>query len=129
MAMDRFEAVFGVIIITTIYLLYGLAELPWTLAESLVGMMIFAFVPFFVAFVLGMTFESGKKALAFAFTIGMISIAIMFIIIEMPFKMGLFEFGEGYTMQLWWHVLLSFINLISFVPVSAVLASSTNVYE
>ncbi len=124
------KGMFGVIIITTIYLLYNLVEIPWTIGQNFFGMMIFAFVPFFVAFVLGMTFESGKRALVFAFTVGMISLLLLVFILNMPYNMGLFDsFGNGRSTYLWWYVLLSFINLISFVPVGAVLASSTNVYE
>ena len=124
------KGILGVVIITTTYLLYNLVEIPWTIGQNFFGMMIFAFVPFFVGFVLGMTFESGKRALVFAFTVGMISLALLAIILNLPYKMGLFDsYGGGQSTYLWWYVLLSFINLISFVPVGAVLASSTNVFE
>ena len=124
------KGVFGVIILTTIYLIYNLVEIPWTIGENFYGMWVFAGVPFFVAFVLGMTFESGVKALAFALTVGMISLALLVILLHLPYNMGLFDSsGGGQSTYLWWYILLSFINLISLVPVGAVLASSTNVFE
>ncbi len=120
----------GVVIVTTVYLLYSLAEIPWTLGESIAGMMLFGFVPFFVSFVLGMTFENGKKALAFSLMVGMTSILLLYVILNLPYSMGLFDsHGDGYGTYMWWYILLSFINMISFMPVAAVLASSTNVYE
>ncbi len=123
------KGVLGVIIVTTIYLLYNLAEIPWTIGESFAGMMIFAFVPFFVSFVLGMTFESGKKALVFSIIVGMASLFLLYAILSHPYRMNLFDYGDGYSAYMWWYILLSFINMISFMPVAAVVASSTNVYE
>ena len=98
--------------------------------KTLFGYIIFGLGPFLVGFSLGMTFEKGKYALFFAFGIGMISLVIMYFILFLPHNMGLFDnLGPDNAKYLWWYLLACFFNLISIVPVAAVLASSTNVYE
>ena len=123
------KGILGVIIVTTIYLLYNLAEIPWTIGESGIAQQTVKIAPFFVSFVLGMTFESGKKALVFSIIVGMTSLFLLYVILSYPYRMNLFDYGPGYSAYMWWYILLSFINMISFMPVAAVLASSTNVYE
>lgn len=120
---------FGLIILTTVYLLYSLKELPWTLFGSVLGMSIWCIAPFFVGFSIGLSMENIKKAFALSFALGLISVVLVYLLFNLPYSMNLFEYGPAYGIHLWWSVLLSFINMISFLPIGALVSASMNIYE
>ena len=124
------KAGLAVIILTTIYLLYSLVELKFSLFGNVAGLAIFAGGPFFVGWTLGLSFMSAKRALIYALVIGLVSTFLMLFLFFTPYRMDVWlDYGPGYSTEMWWYWILSFINVISFVPIGAAVAASTNAYD
>ncbi len=124
------KSILAVLILTTIYLLYSLLELPFTLFGSIFGLAVFAGGPFFTGYVYGLSFQHIRRTMALSIFIGMLAIALMLYLFYTPYRMDIFlDFGVNYSRQMWWYVLLSFFNMISFFPIGAAVACSTNQYE
>ncbi|MDO9537415.1 MAG: hypothetical protein Q7J68_03750 [Thermoplasmata archaeon] len=115
---------------TLVYILYGLHELPWRLFGSGTGLLILAGAPFFAGIILGYSFESPKLSLFYAIIIGFISIGLGFLIMSAPYLMKLAYYEMGFMSDVWFYgFFIPFLLTISFVPAGAMLAASTNVYE
>ncbi len=119
----------GIIILTLLYLLYALQELPWTIFGSVMGLLLMAGGPFFVGLILGFSFDSMKKALALGIIVGMVSLALFFIIFTLPYNMGLADYEPGFMLNPWFYLFISFLDMISFVPTGVALAAATNMYD
>jgi len=117
-------------IITLVYLLYGLHELPWTLFGSVAGILILAFGPFFAGLILGYTFQNPKFALVCALLIGFAGMAACFFLMQLPYRMGLAEYGPDFMGNVWYYgFFIPFLISITFVPAGAMVGASTNVHE
>lgn len=117
-------------IITLIFLLYGLRELPWTLYGSAIGMLVLGFGPFFAGLVLGYSFERPKMALACTIAISLASTALCFALMILPRMMGLAEYGPMFMSDIWYNgFFIPFLITITFVPAGTMLGTSTNIQE
>lgn len=116
--------------ITLVYLLYALNELPWRLFGSVIGILLLVMAPFFSGLILGFTFESPKAALAYSIIIGFFSVGLCMALMMLPGILNITEIGFGLNKNVWFYgFFIPFLVTISFVPAGAMISSSTNVYE
>ena len=121
---------FAVCMMSLVYLLYALIELPWGLFGSVTGILILVMTPFLAGLILGFTFESPRRALVFSLVIGFMSIGICIVLMMLPKLLNLAEYGSGFmTNLLFYGFFIPFLVTISFVPAGAMLSASTNVYD
>jgi len=121
---------FAVCMMSLVYLLYALSELPWGLFGSVAGILILVMTPFFAGLILGFAFDSPKRALVYSLIIGFISIGICIFLMMLPKLLELAEYGSGFLKNvLFYGFFIPFLVTISFVPAGAMLSASTNVYE
>ena len=123
------KTVLGTSMLVLMFLLYALRELPWSIFGSAVGLLILGFGPFFVGVVLGFSFESMKKALAFGMTIGFAAIGIAFFLFRLPYSMDMALYHPGFMLNVWFYSFIWFIVTISFVPAGIAVAAASNQYE
>ncbi len=123
------KTVLGISILVLIYLLYALQELPWSIFGSAVGLLILGFGPFFVGVVLGFSFESMKKALAFGMTISFAAMGIAFFLFRLPYSMDMALYHPGFMLNVWFYSVIWFIVIMSFVPAGIAVAAASNQYE
>jgi len=124
------KTIFAISIITLVFILYGLHELPWSLFGSGLGLIILATAPFFAGLMLGFSFQNPKKALAYSMLIGIISIVLCFFLMMLPYLLKLADYGPGFMSDVWFYGFFSpFLLTISLVPAGAMVSVSTNVYE
>ncbi len=120
----------SICMISLVYLIYGLHELPWSLYGSATGIIILVMTPFFAGMILGYTFENPKLALAYSLVIGFISIGISFFLMLLPNMLELAEYGPGFMKNVWFYgFFLPFLVTMSFVSAGTMLSASTNVYS
>ncbi|MDD4307211.1 MAG: hypothetical protein PHU53_00185 [Thermoplasmata archaeon] len=124
------KSFFAICMMTLVYLLYALHELPWRLFGSVIGILILVLAPFFAGLILGFTFESPKAALAYSIIIGFVSVGSCMALMMLPGILHVTEFGFGLNKNVWFYgFFIPFLVTISFVPAGALVSSSTNVYE
>lgn len=120
----------AVIVLTTIFLLYSLPELGYTLYGNLVGLVIFGAGPFFVGWSLGISFMKAGWALVYGLVIGLAATILALYLFYLPYSMEIWlDFGPGHSVRMWSNWLMTFFATISFVPIGAAVAASTNAYE
>ena len=113
-----------------VYLLYALRELPWGLFGSVIGILILVMTPFFAGLILGFTFENPKLALVYSLLIGFLSIGLGIILMMLPKTLELAQYGPLFMKDVWFYgFFIPFLVTISFVPAGAMISASTNVYE
>lgn len=124
------KTIFAICIMTLVFILYGLHELPWSLFGSGTGLIILSVAPFFAGLMLGFSFQNPKKALVFSILIGLISIFMCFVLMMLPYLLKLADYGPGFMSDVWFYgFFIPFLLMISLVPAGAMVSVSTNVYE
>lgn len=123
------KVVLGIATLTLIYVLYALQELPWTIFGSVLGLLLMGSVPFLVGLIIGFSFDSMKWALALGIVVGMVSLALFFIIFTLPDTMGLADYEPAFMLDVWFYLFISFLDMITFVPAGVALAAATNMYD
>jgi len=124
------KTLFAVTMMSLVYMLYALKELPWGLFGSVIGILILVMTPFFAGLILGFTFENPKLALAFSTFIGFVSIGLGMLMMMLPKILGLAEYGPDFMKDVWFYgFFIPFLVTISFVPTGAMVSVSTNVYD
>jgi hypothetical protein len=124
------KTIFAASIMTLAFVLYALHELSWSLFGSGLGLIILAVAPFFAGLMLGFSFQSPRRALAFSLLIGLISIALCFFLMMLPYLLKLADYGPGFMGDVWFYgFIIPFLLTISLVPAGAMASVSTNIYE
>ncbi len=120
----------AICMMSLVYMLYALMELPWGLFGSVTGILILVMTPFLAGMVLGFSFESPSRALVFSMFMGFISIAVCICLMMLPKLLDLAEYGSGFLSNvLFYGFFIPFLVTISFLPAGAMLSASTNVYD
>jgi len=122
--------VFSVCIITLAFLLYGLHELPWSLFGSATGLILLTAAPFYSGMMLGYSFQSPKWALGYSVLVGLMSMALCFILMCLPYLFEVASYTPGFMGDAWFYgMVVPFILAITTVPAGAMAAVSTNAYD
>lgn len=124
------KTLLSICMMTLVFLLYALHELPWRLYGSALGIIILVMAPFFAGLILGFTFESPKIALVYSVLIGFISIVLCMVLMMLPNLIGISDSGFSLDRNVWFYgFFIPFLITISFVPSGTMISSSANVYE
>jgi hypothetical protein len=124
------KTIFAICLLTLVFILYALHELPWSLFGSGIGLIILATTPFFAGLMLGFSFQNPRRALAFSMLVGFISLVLCFFLMMLPYLMKLADYGPGFMSDVWFYgFIIPFLLTISLVPAGAMVSVSTNVYE
>jgi len=124
------KIIFAVCMMTLVFLLYALHELPWRLFGSVIGIIILVMTPFFAGMILGFTFESPKIALAVSIPLGFLSIGFTMFLMMLPGLLGVASTGFGLDTNVWFYgFFIPFLVTISFVPAGTMISASANMVE
>jgi hypothetical protein len=124
------KIIFAICIMSLVFILYALHELPWSLFGSAIGLIILSATPFFAGLMLGFSFQNPRRALAFSVLIGFISVALCFFLMMVPYLLKLADYNLGFMSDVWFYgFFVPFLLTISLVPAGAMVSVSTNVYD
>jgi len=123
------KSVLGISMLTLIYVLWAMHEIPWNIFGWSIGLLILTCGPFFVGLIIGFSFESLKNALYLVIIVIMVSLALSFLIFILPYKLHCAEYEKDFMLEVWYYFVIWIILSISLVPAGAGLATATNVYE
>lgn len=123
------KTVLGISMLTLVYVLWAMHEIPWNIFGWSIGLLIVTLGPFFVGFIIGFSFESLKNALYLVIVVILASLALSFLIFVLPYKLHYAEYEKDFMLEIWYYFFIWIILSISLVPAGAGLAAATNVYE
>ena len=97
---------------------------------SAAGLLLLAAAPFFSGVMLGYSFENPKWALGYSVLVGLMSMALCFILICLPYAFRIANYTPGFMSDAWFYgIIIPFILTITAVPAGAMASVSTNVFD
>lgn len=123
------KIILGISMLTLVYVLWAMHEIPWNIFGWSIGLFLIALVPLFVGLIIGFSFESLKNALYLVIVVILASVGLAFLIFVLPYQLHYAEYEKDFMLEVWYYFIMWILISISLVPAGAGLATATNVYE